>query len=75
VTTEELERHVDRLVQELDRELKGQVPEERIIAVAHAHYESLNRRAAFNDFVPLLVYRFAKEDLVTSRHDELQDAA
>ncbi len=75
MTTEELERQMNRLLQDLNRELEGQVPEERVTAVAHAHYESLNHSAAINDFVPLLVYRFAMEELVTSTRDELHDAA
>jgi hypothetical protein len=61
---EELEKHIDSVVRELDRELHGQIPHDRVETVNRGHYKSLCRDAAINDFIPVLVYRFAKEELV-----------
>jgi hypothetical protein len=73
-TTEELERQMDRFFLDLQRELDGRVAAPDT-AVARTHYESLVQDAAINDFIPLLVYRFAKEELVQSQPDELRRAA
>jgi hypothetical protein len=75
VTTDELERQIDRLPHDLRRDLGDAVPAERIGAVSRAHYDMLRRDAVINDFIPLLVYRFAKEELVASTRDALSDAA
>jgi hypothetical protein len=75
VNSDELERQMERLLRELQRDLEDSVPAARVTAVGRAHYESLHRGAAINDYIPLLVYRFAKEELVASRRDELQDSA
>jgi hypothetical protein len=75
VTQEELERQLERLLHDLARDVGDGVAAERIGAVAVGHYERLRREATINDFIPLLVYRFAKEDLVSSSRDELHDAA
>jgi hypothetical protein len=56
-------------------DLDAIVPAERVTAVGRAHYESLSRDAAVNDFIPLLVYRFAKEELIAGRRDDLHEAA
>jgi hypothetical protein len=74
-TTEELERQMDRFFLDLQRELDGRVAAPEITAVARTHYESLVQDAAINDFIPLLVYRFTKEELVQSQPDELRRAA
>jgi hypothetical protein len=75
MTTEELERHLDRVSRALQRELDGRVAAPEITAVARTHFESLVRDAAINDFIPLLVYRFTKEELIQSKPDELHRAA
>ena len=81
MTGEELERQMDRLFLDLDHDLGDGVAPERISTVSHeAHFESLRSRRGekFNDFIPLLVYRFAKEEgmlVSVCARDELHDAA
>jgi hypothetical protein len=75
MTAEELERQMDKLPDDLHRDLGGVVPLERIRAVSDAHYVGLRRDAAINDFIPLLVYRFARDELVTAALDDLHEAA
>lgn len=75
MTTEELERQMDRLFRDLHHDFDESVPAEQVTAVGRAYYESIRRDAAINDFIPLLVHRFATDELVASRRDELQDGA
>jgi hypothetical protein len=75
MTTEELERQMDKLPADLHRDLGGAVPLDRIRVVSNAHYAGLRRDAAINDFIPLLVYRFAREELVTAALHDLHEAA
>jgi hypothetical protein len=75
VTTEDLERQIDRVLHSL-REFAGDgIDAARVRAVGLAHYESLHRHATINDFIPLLVYRYAKEELSQIRRKELHRAA
>jgi hypothetical protein len=74
MTTEELELQVDKLFRDLHRDLDGTVPAERVSAVGRAYYHSLRQDAAINDFIPLLVYRFASEELDTSSRVQLHGA-
>lgn len=75
MTQEELERQLERLLHDLARDVGDGVAAERIGAVAVGHYERLRREATINDFIPLLVYRLTKEELVRAGRDELPDAA
>lgn len=75
MTSQDLEHQLDRLLDELQHDFRGKVPADRVDAVARAHFDSLNVGAAINDFIPLLVYRFAREELVRSSRDELYHAA
>ena len=75
MTSHDLELQMDRLLDDLQHDLEETVPAERVDAVARAHYESLSVGAAINDFIPLLVYRFAREELVRGSRDGLHDAA
>lgn len=75
MTQEELERQLDRLLRDLVRDVGDDVAPDRVEVVVMGNYERLRREAKINDFIPLLVYRFAKEDLVSSRRDELHHAA
>lgn len=73
MSTEELDRKMAKLPHDLHRDLGGAIPLER--AVSRAHYNGLRRDAAINDFIPLLVYRFAREELVTATRTDLHEAA
>ena len=75
MTTEELERQIDRVLHSLREHAGDGIDAARVHAVGLAHYESLHRHAAINDFIPLLVYRYAKEELTQIWRDELHRVA
>jgi hypothetical protein len=74
VTTEDLERQIDRVLDALREHAGDGINAARVRAVGLSHYESLHRHATINDFIPLLVYRYAKEDLAQIRRGELHRA-
>jgi arsenate reductase (thioredoxin) len=55
--------HVDRLVAELAEEFKGVFSPETVRRFADESLERLTPSARFNDFLPLLAHRFARERL------------
>jgi hypothetical protein len=74
VTTEDLERQIDRVMDALQEQADDDIDAARVHAVGLAHYESLHRHATINDFTPLLVTRCANEELTQIRCDELHRA-
>ena len=52
------------LLQELERELTGTVSRRDIEVVGRDQFESLWQRATVSGFIPLIVYRQTKEDLL-----------
>lgn len=75
MTTEELAHQTARQLEALRRELAGTPGAEHVSVVGNGHFERLTQEATIPDFIPLLVYRFTKEELVTSTRDQLHDAA
>jgi hypothetical protein len=75
VNARELERQLDKVFSDLVRDLGDNAAADQVTTIGHDHYERLRRDATVNDFIPLLVYRFTREELVRSRRDELHDAA
>ena len=73
MTTQELELHMDRVFRQLHRDFDRAHSVEHVTATGKARYDLLRQGATVNDFIPLLVYRFAKDDLV--RGYDLRDAA
>jgi len=70
----ELEHHVEMRLDALRNEFAGQADTESITAVGLRHFEHLRRDATINDFIPQLVHRFAREELLSARSDELHNA-
>jgi hypothetical protein len=75
MTPQELDRQTVKVIDSLQRELGAFFSPDQVRAIGHDHYERLRRNATINEFIPLLVYRYTKEDLYYSRRDELHDAA
>jgi hypothetical protein len=75
VTPQELDRQMAKVYRDLDHDLAGNAGADRVRAVSHGYYDWLHRNAAVNDFIPLLVYRFTKEELVRARRDQLPESA
>jgi hypothetical protein len=62
-TTAELEHHTSALLDGLHRELG----DGRVKTVGRRHFERLLRDARVLDYIPLLVYRATKEDVLAAR--------
>lgn len=75
MTSEELDRQIAALVHELQRQRPANVAPEHVDAVAYGYYGQLQRDATVNDFIPLLVYRYTKEQLPLISRGELRQSA
>jgi hypothetical protein len=62
-TTSELEHHTEFLLEGLHRELD----DGRVEAIGQMHFERLLRQARVLDYIPLLVYRATKDDVLAFR--------
>ncbi len=70
-----LNRHVEQQLENLRREFADQVPASRVSAIGRAHFDHLCADARITDFIPVLVYRYSREDLVRAGREELESAA
>ena len=70
-----LEAHTAALLDALRRELGPDGSADRIKAVGRHHYERLLADATITDYIPLLVYRFTREDLLGAKPEQMQAAA
>jgi hypothetical protein len=73
MTTEELERQVDEVVDDLHRTLLD-TPSEDVDSVAYHYSRRLTCDATVHEFIPLLVERYTKEHFRAAR-DELHVSA
>jgi hypothetical protein len=71
----ELDEHVERKLEILHREFADTFPEGQIERTCATHLEALRSSATIYDYIPLLVYRLAREELRESRPDELHRSA
>ena len=74
LTPQELERQTAARLNALKRELGDSVAAEQVETVGRRHLQRLCRDAKVTDFVPLLVYRFAREELVYADSGRIHDA-
>jgi hypothetical protein len=75
MTTEQLDVQMDHILKSLVVDLGREVSAEQVLAVGTSHFERLQRDAAINDFIPLLVYRFTREELVAAGRADLHVSA
>jgi hypothetical protein len=75
MTSEQLDVQMDHMFGRLVADLGGDVSTEHVLAVGTRHFERLQRDAAVNDFIPLLVYRLTREQLVAAGRPDLHVAA
>jgi hypothetical protein len=61
--SDELEQQIARRLDSLHRELAPEVSREEVATLGRYHADRLLAHATVTDYVPLLVYRFTKEDL------------
>lgn len=72
---EDLERQVTKIVDDLCRECSPWVSAEQVDEMVHVQYGRLVEEATINDFIPLLVHRHSKEQLLRISHGELPERA
>jgi hypothetical protein len=75
MTAQELERVTARRLEALNHELAGRVAPDRVSAVGQRHFERLRRHARITDYIPLLVYRCTKDELLIGLEADLRQAA
>jgi hypothetical protein len=63
-TPHELEQQIAHHLDALHRELGPDIPRERVLTVGRHHIHRLLAHATITDFIPLLVYRSTKEELM-----------
>ena len=73
--TEELNHRVERQLEYLCLEFGGEVPASQVTALGQAHFERLRAEAHINDFLPVLVHRFTREELLRITTADLHRAA
>jgi hypothetical protein len=75
MTQQELERQTTARLEWLQTELRGSVEPARVTTVGRRHFDRLSRGATVTDFIPLLVYRLTREELLREEPRRLNDAA
>lgn len=75
MTRQELEKLTSSRLDALHREPGDQVDRGRLTAIGRRHYERLRGQATIFDFIPLLVYRSTKDELLLATPECLHDAA
>lgn len=70
----ELHAHIERALETLRREFAGKVPADQVTEIGKDRFERLLENARINDFIPLLVFRQTREELLVSGPDELHRA-
>ena len=64
MTQKEVERMTADRLDDLRKELGEKIDAEQVKTVGSSQYERLSRDATINDFIPLLVYRHTKSELL-----------
>ena len=75
MTPDELDVQMEIVFEDLADELGNRVASDEVFAVGHRYYDELRASATIHDFIPLLVHRFTKDELVRSSRESLSDAA
>jgi hypothetical protein len=75
MTMTELEQQTARQLDALRRELEGSESAHHVTPVGNRHFAELRRAATVHDFIPLLVYRLTREELVSGTRETLHDSA
>jgi len=65
--SQELNRHVDREIQALQREFAGTIPQDHVAQLCRTQLHRLRKSASFDDFIPLLAHRQTREILVEEK--------
>jgi len=74
-TTAKLNSQVERALESLRREFAEEIPAAQVTAVGEACFEELCTNARIADFIPVLVYRYTREELTRAEREDLHRAA
>jgi hypothetical protein len=69
-----LRRQMDRELDTLRHEF-ADLSADRVTALGEAQFDRLRAGARITEFIPVLVHRYAREELIRIRNDELRSAA
>jgi hypothetical protein len=69
-----LSRQIEQQLESLRREF-AEIPSNQVTALGEAQFDRLRAGARITDFIPVLVHRYAREELLCIRRDELRSAA
>lgn len=75
MNAEELSVHIDREIEHLQREFAGTIPGEEVAQICWEQVDLLLETAAFDDFIPLLVHRRAREALIEAESSPARELA
>ena len=70
-----LDRQVDRQLESLRREFDEVIPASNVTEIGERYYDQLREEARINDFIPVLVYRYTRKELVEAGFEELHRSA
>jgi hypothetical protein len=70
-----LNYHVEQQLERLRREFVGEISAAHVTAVGTACFDGLRAEARILDFIPVLGYRHAREELLRYGREELQPVA
>lgn len=73
--TATLDQQVDRQLESLRREFRDVVPPGQVTRIGQEYLAELRAEARIRHFIPILVYRFTRAELVEVRREDLHDAA
>jgi hypothetical protein len=73
-TAQDVERQTRKLLDRLRRELADTCNSDQVGRVGRSYYEHLSREATVTEFIPVLVYRYTKDELAGCEPDELHEA-
>jgi hypothetical protein len=74
VNEQELITHIERGLAALQREFADKVRADHVLEIGKDRFEALREHATITDFIPLLVYRQTREELLVCEPDEVHQA-
>ena len=70
-----LDEQVGHVLEGLRREFADEHDASEVSAIGEARYAALRARARIPDFIPVLVYRYTREELIQVEREDLHRAA
>jgi hypothetical protein len=61
---QQLEHHITACLDALHREFNDRVSPSLITSTARKHYQRLDREATINDYLPVFIHRYTREELL-----------